>query len=425
MKFIMMEPLNPLWMRKYLVTDQGDPISISRRGMASTIRHWKRWSRIGIVSGIKIIRESGEWASAKKTETNFKCYRRWRETFYDLENVHGCNDGVSGIHGKELPEQLSIHCEHNRSHTQTNVRHFYKIGVWTRWVLRIGNNWLGESFMEIPVIAWWRKRWSIFDARQVYVLFGFCVVPWEDSRKHLNRTMHGSKRLGWIKSSSKYRNFHRIDGEPMEFEWNIFPGFNTLQLSEEVKRLLFRLEETPDNFTGRTIYVDVQRHFLWIKRQWKRMPDDSTIRRCGLWIPLLEWRICSVRNVCKITTGTSYDELLKHENKMRIWTRSGKTKIMYEWVTKHNANVNDDIHACVALHNAHTHNHIHWASCAFSGSVVVFHLHTHMHLGSSLSLPCHLHGHPRVCGLFTLSSLSTSCSTFRPFSSSSTTWSLW
>ena len=44
------------------------------------------------------------------------------------------------------------------------------------------------------------------------------------------------RRLGWLKSSSKYRNFDRIDGEPMEFEWNIFPGFNTLQLSEEVKR---------------------------------------------------------------------------------------------------------------------------------------------------------------------------------------------
>ena len=27
---------------------------------------------------------------------------------------------------------------------------------------------------------------------------------------------------------------------------------------------------------------------------------------------------------------------------------------------------------------------------------------THMHCGSSLSLSCHLHGHPRACGLFTL-----------------------
>ena len=29
------------------------------------------------------------------------------------------------------------------------------------------------------------------------------------------------QRLGWLKSSSKYRNFDIIDGGPMEFEWNI------------------------------------------------------------------------------------------------------------------------------------------------------------------------------------------------------------
>ena len=48
---------------------------------------------------------------------------------YDLGNVHDCNIGISSIHGKELPEQLSIHRKHNRSHTKTNVRHIFKIGV--------------------------------------------------------------------------------------------------------------------------------------------------------------------------------------------------------------------------------------------------------------------------------------------------------
>ena len=43
----------------------------------------------------------------------------------------------------------------------------------------------------------------------------------------------------------------------MEFEWNIFPGFNTLQLSEEVKRLLLRLDETPENFTKRIIFMSM------------------------------------------------------------------------------------------------------------------------------------------------------------------------
>ena len=54
-----------------------------------------------------------------------------------------------------------------------------------------------------------------------------------------------------------YRNFDRIDGEPMDFEWNIFPEFNTLQLSDEVKSLLLKLFETPENFTGRIIFMSM------------------------------------------------------------------------------------------------------------------------------------------------------------------------
>ena len=37
-----------------------------------------------------------------------------------------------------------------------------------------------------------------------------------------------------------------------------------------------------------------------------------------------------------------------------------------------------------------------------SGRLLCLHLQTHMHFGSSLSLSCHLHGHPCVCGLSTL-----------------------
>ena len=44
--------------------------------------------------------------------------------------------------------------------------------------------------------------------------------------------------------------FDRVDCEQMVFEWNILPGINTLQLSEEVISLQYRLGETPENFTG-------------------------------------------------------------------------------------------------------------------------------------------------------------------------------
>ena len=43
----------------------------------------------------------------------------------------------------------------------------------------------------------------------------------------------------------------------MEFEWIIFPRFNTLQLSEEVKHLLLRSDETLENVTGRIIFMSM------------------------------------------------------------------------------------------------------------------------------------------------------------------------
>ena len=47
----------------------------------------------------------------------------------EKHSIQVCNIGISSIHGKELPEQLSLHRKHNRSHTQSNVRHIYKIGL--------------------------------------------------------------------------------------------------------------------------------------------------------------------------------------------------------------------------------------------------------------------------------------------------------
>ena len=126
------------------------------------------------------------------------------------------------------------------------------------------------------------------------------------------------------------------------------------------------------------------------------------------------------KRVHKIAAGKSYDELLQHDNKMRIWTRSENSEKwkIYGLVTKHNANANENIYACVELQNtdtndniydcvapydANTIDHFHWASCAFSQVVLsCLHPHTHMHFGSSLSLSCHLHVHGHPCGLFTL-----------------------
>ena len=45
-----------------------------------------------------------------------------------------------------------------------------------------------------------------------------------------------------------------------------FPVFNTLQLSQEVNELLLRLNETPENFTGRIIFMSMFNEISWGSR---------------------------------------------------------------------------------------------------------------------------------------------------------------
>ena len=110
---------------------------------------------------------------------------------------------------------------------------------------------------------WWKYLSLIGDERvinlqrtKVYVFSDSVLCLGKIFENHPIERWMGTK-IGMVKSSSKYRNFDRIDGEPMEFEWNIFSGFNTLRLSEEVKRSLLKLDETPENFTARVIFMSM------------------------------------------------------------------------------------------------------------------------------------------------------------------------
>ena len=70
-------------------------------------------------------------------------------------------------------------------------------------------------------------------------------------------------KLTWFKSSSQYRALDTIDGEPMEFEWNIFPGFTTLQLCNKVQEFMSKMSEKPEAFTGRIIFMWMFSDISW------------------------------------------------------------------------------------------------------------------------------------------------------------------
>ena len=88
----------------------------------------------------------------------------------------------------------------------------------------------------------------------------FCIVSWKDERQS---NVVWEDRFTWFESSRAYRALDRIDGERMEFEWNILPGFNTLQLCHKDQKLMSRLSITPEKFSVWIIFM-VQRHLMGI-----------------------------------------------------------------------------------------------------------------------------------------------------------------
>ena len=92
------------------------------------------------------------------------------------------------------------------------------------------------------------KQSSIFKAQKVYV-FSDSVLCLGRILQHPDSNEAWKNRIAGVKSGRSYRDYDEINGEPTEFEWNIFPGFTTLQLCGKINDLLSDLGQTPETFS--------------------------------------------------------------------------------------------------------------------------------------------------------------------------------
>ena len=124
-----------------------------------------------------------------------------------------------------------------------------------------------DEISGLETIGWDKHPWkylSLIDDETIINLQRANVYVFSDSVLCLGRVHQHPKsneswkdRIGWITSSESYRDYDGISGEPTEFEWNIFPGFTTLQLYGKVTYQLSRLGETPETFTGRILFMSM------------------------------------------------------------------------------------------------------------------------------------------------------------------------
>ena len=91
---------------------------------------------------------------------------------------------------------------------------------------------------------------------------GLDKILWADSVLCLGKVLqHPESNEAWknrvagVRSEKSNRDYDAINGESTEFEWNIFPGFTTLQLCDKINDLLSDLGQTPETFTGRILFM--------------------------------------------------------------------------------------------------------------------------------------------------------------------------
>ena len=111
------------------------------------------------------------------------------------------------------------------------------------------NTWTQLSLINDPVVIG-------LQSAKVYV-FSDSVLCLGKVLQHPECNQAWKDRVAGVRAEKNYSDFDDIKGESAEFEWNIFPGFTTLQLCDKTNNLLSSLGQTPEIFTGRILFMSM------------------------------------------------------------------------------------------------------------------------------------------------------------------------
>ena len=121
-------------------------------------------------------------------------------------------------------------------------------------------NWEDSSWKKLSLVG--DEEVISLSHAKVYVFSDSLLCFGKMNENPQSNTVWEDK-LTWFKSSSQYRALDTIDGEPMEFEWNTFPGFTTLQLCNKVHEFMSKMSDKPEEFTGRFIFMLMFNDISW------------------------------------------------------------------------------------------------------------------------------------------------------------------
>ena len=69
-------------------------------------------------------------------------------------------------------------------------------------------------------------------------------------------------KIQWYSENNYFRELTRIDGHPIKFEWQIFPGLTSMGILKQIQQMMRELQCEPENFTG-IIFMSTFNDIVW------------------------------------------------------------------------------------------------------------------------------------------------------------------
>ena len=88
-------------------------------------------------------------------------------------------------------------------------------------------------------------------------------------------------KIKWYLETRCLKEFNRIDGEPMEFEWKIYPGFTTLGILKEIQQFMTELQCELEQFKWRIIFMSMYNDIGWGEQGNTEKCDDNCCELCS------------------------------------------------------------------------------------------------------------------------------------------------
>ena len=126
--------------------------------------------------------------------------------------------------------------------------------MWNAWSIYSSHSWARSVLANGQAITWARAK--------VYVHADsvLCVGQMRDTPEALERW---KGQVEGLRLYSSYYDAVGIDGEAIEFEWTIFPGFSSLSILREIQRDLEKRKIQPEEFKDRLIFMSMLNDIEW------------------------------------------------------------------------------------------------------------------------------------------------------------------